>query len=171
MLPRSDLVEYRVGNGADQVGRDADLIQLLEVPLDLTHAHPARVERDHLGVEPWEPPGVLRHQLGLKGACAIARHLQSQGVVVREHGLRGRPIPMIRLARRFDAPVLVPEVMRQFRVQHPLDDHLLHRPEQSFQLLRRLRVSNNRVNGRRIKRRPRVGRRSLRAFRHTPSSG
>src|SRR3954447_6729106 len=50
-LPGGDLVQDGIRDGADQVGRDLDAIQLAQVPDDLARAHAARVHRDHLIVE------------------------------------------------------------------------------------------------------------------------
>jgi hypothetical protein len=42
-LPGRDLVQNGISDGADQVGRDLDAIQLAQVPDDLPGAHASRV--------------------------------------------------------------------------------------------------------------------------------
>src|SRR3954471_22840027 len=54
-LPGRDLLQHRVSDRADQVGRDVDAIELAQMADNLAGAHPTRIHRDDLVVEPWEP--------------------------------------------------------------------------------------------------------------------
>jgi hypothetical protein len=45
VLPVADLLEHRVGDPADQVGRDLDAVELLQMAANLAHRHAARIER------------------------------------------------------------------------------------------------------------------------------
>jgi hypothetical protein len=65
LLPGRHFLEHRVGDGADGVRSDVDVIQLLQVPLDLADCHPRRVERQYVLIELGKPPRMLRNQLRL----------------------------------------------------------------------------------------------------------
>ena len=43
VLPLPDLIKNRIGDPADQIGRDLDAIEVLEMALDLAHRHATRV--------------------------------------------------------------------------------------------------------------------------------
>ena len=51
VLPFRHLVQHRVGDRRDQVGRDVDAVELLEMAADLANRHAARIHRDDLLVE------------------------------------------------------------------------------------------------------------------------
>src|SRR3954466_13035651 len=74
-LPGGDLVQDGIRDGADQIGRDLDAIQLAQVPDDLAGAHAPRVHRDHLVVQAGEAALILGNQLGIEAGLAIARDL------------------------------------------------------------------------------------------------
>lgn len=94
-LPRGHLRHDRVGDRADQIGRDLDRVHLEEERLDLAHGHPAGVERDDLVVEPREASLVFADELRLKCALAIARDGQRQRPLLGEHGLPAAPVAII----------------------------------------------------------------------------
>jgi hypothetical protein len=73
VLPSRDLVDRRVGHGADQIGRDLHGIHLRQECLDLPDRHAPGVERENLVVEAGEAALVLRDQPRLERAFAIAR--------------------------------------------------------------------------------------------------
>src|SRR6187551_1960206 len=54
-LPDSDLLQHRVGDGRDQVRRDLDAVELLQMPDDLAVAHAAGAHRHDLLVEARKP--------------------------------------------------------------------------------------------------------------------
>src|SRR3954451_13465293 len=74
-LLSGDLVQNGICDGADQVRRDLDAIQLAQMPDDLPGAHAPGVHRDHLVVEAGEPALVLGNQLRIEAGLAIARDL------------------------------------------------------------------------------------------------
>jgi hypothetical protein len=73
-LPLGDFVEHGIGDGADHRGRDLDLVELLQMRADLAHGEPARVQREHLGVE---APGSRRTCFGM--SCGSKVPLRSRG--------------------------------------------------------------------------------------------
>jgi hypothetical protein len=74
VLPFRHLVQHRVGHRRDQIGRNVDAVQLLEVAADLAHRHAARVHRDDLLVEVRKAPLILGDQLRIESAGPVARH-------------------------------------------------------------------------------------------------
>src|SRR5829696_9197599 len=74
-LPGRDLLEHRIRHGADQVRRDIDAVQLVQVALDLPGAHAPRVHRDDLVVEAGEAPLVLGDELRVEARLPIPRDL------------------------------------------------------------------------------------------------
>ena len=85
VLPLPDLLENGIGDPADQIGRDLDAIELLQVALDLAHRHATGVETDDPVVETVEPGLALRHQLRLEAPLAVPRNLDLDLAVVRLH--------------------------------------------------------------------------------------
>src|SRR5687768_830509 len=53
-LPGRDLLQHRVGDGADQVGRDVNTVEIAQMADDLAGGHAAGVHRNDLVVEPRE---------------------------------------------------------------------------------------------------------------------
>src|SRR5437764_10923292 len=100
-LPGRDLLQHRVSDRADQVGRDVDAIELAQMADDLAGAHPTRIHRDDLVVEPWEPALVLGDQLRVKPRLAVARHFQLDLAGVGDDRLLAITIsPIARLSAR-----------------------------------------------------------------------
>lgn len=95
LLPLLDLRQYLVGDGGDQVGRDLQAVQFLQVALDLSHAHAACIHADHVVVEAGQPALVLGDQLRLEGGLPAARNVQFQFAVGREDGLWAGAIAVI----------------------------------------------------------------------------
>src|SRR5215213_376635 len=75
-LPGGDLIEHRVGDGADQIGRDVDAVEIAQMADNLAGAHAAGVHRDDLVVEPREAALIFGDQLRIETGLAIARHRQ-----------------------------------------------------------------------------------------------
>ena len=75
-LPGGDLLQHRVGDRADQIGRDLDAVEIAQMADDLAGAHAAGVHRDDLVVEAREAALVLGDQLRIEARLAVARHLQ-----------------------------------------------------------------------------------------------
>ena len=57
-LPLGDLLEDRIGEGRDELGRDVDAAELLEGVADRPRAHPPRARRGDLVVEVGDAPQV-----------------------------------------------------------------------------------------------------------------
>ena len=74
VLPFRHLVQHRVGDRRDQVRRDIDAIEFLEMAADLAHRHAAGIHRDDLLVEVREAALILGDQLRIEGPGPIARH-------------------------------------------------------------------------------------------------
>jgi hypothetical protein len=87
VLPLGDLVQHRVGDRADQLGRDVDAAELGQGPLALPDRHAPGVHRHDLVVEARQPPAVLGDQLRIEGREAIARHRDAQLAAVGEQRL------------------------------------------------------------------------------------
>ena len=76
VLPFRDLVQYGVGHGRDQIGRNVEAVNLLKMAADLAHAHAAGVHQNNLVVEIRKPALILGDQLWIEGAGAVARNRQ-----------------------------------------------------------------------------------------------
>ena len=98
VLPVADLLEHRIGDPADQIRRDLDAIELLQVALDLADRQAAGIERDDLAVEAVEPRLPLGHERGSK-VPARSRGIDrssspsSLSTVLAEWPLRLLPLP------------------------------------------------------------------------------
>ena len=136
VLPVRHLVQDGVGDGADQVGRDVDPVELTQMPLDLADAHAAGVHRDDLLVEAGKPPLVLGDQLRIEGRQPIPRNLEVDLAGLGQHRLLAIAVaavgPAVRLAGL--------QVMIHLRVQRPLGQRLLQLVQQAVLLERRLRI-------------------------------
>lgn len=58
-LPGRDLLQNRVGDGTDEIGRDLDVVELAQMSDDLADAHAARIHRHDLLVEAGKAALVL----------------------------------------------------------------------------------------------------------------
>ena len=114
-LPRGDLRDHGVGDGANQIRRDLDAVHLDEKRLDLAHRQPARIERHHLVVEAREAPLVFADQPRLETAVPVARHGEGQRAVIGEDGLATAAIAMIGGVLRLGAAWPVAEMVTQLR--------------------------------------------------------
>ena len=66
LLPFAHLVEHRICDAADEVGRNRGPGQLGQVPLDLAHRHAAGVEAHDLGREPHGPPSPKKNRSNIQ---------------------------------------------------------------------------------------------------------
>ena len=66
VLPFRNLVQHRVGNRRDQIRRNLDAVEFLEMATDFADRHPARIHRDDFVVEIREPTLVFGDQLRIK---------------------------------------------------------------------------------------------------------
>src|SRR5690606_37283036 len=108
----------------DQRGRDLDLVELLEMPLDLARRHAARVEREHLLIEARETTPALREQSGFEAALAISGHRDLDLRGVRLHPLGHAAIARVLAIAPFGGVLLVAEVRRHLPFQRTLHQPL-----------------------------------------------
>ena len=76
-LPGRNLRHDRVGDAADKVRRDLDLVLIQEEALDLAHGHAPRVHGDDVVVKSGEAPLVLGDEQRLEAAIPVPRHLDA----------------------------------------------------------------------------------------------
>src|SRR6202008_3504203 len=98
VLPLPNLVDDRVGDPADEVGRDFRAVQLGHVALDLPNRHAACIEAQNLVVEPVEPRLPLGDQLRFETAGPIARHRNLDFAILGQDRLRTRPVGAVAFA-------------------------------------------------------------------------
>ncbi|CAM5602904.1 hypothetical protein ATER59S_05514 [Aquamicrobium terrae] len=71
ILPFGHLFQHRVGDGRDQVRRDVDTVEFLQVAADLAHAHAARIHGDDLVVELGEAALIFGDRLRIERAGPV----------------------------------------------------------------------------------------------------
>ena len=125
VLPFPHLVENRVGDPADQIGRDLGAIEFGQVALDLAHRHAARVEAQDLVVEAVEPGLALGDQLRLEAAGPVARDRDLDLAVLGQDRLRARPVAAVAAAAAGRVALLVAKMLGQLRTKRALDQRLL----------------------------------------------
>ena len=76
-----------VRRAADQVRGNVDAVEIVEVPDNLTVAHPPGIHRDDLLVEAREPALVFGDELRVKTGQAVSRDGQVELAAIRRHGL------------------------------------------------------------------------------------
>jgi hypothetical protein len=111
------------------------------MPADVAHAHPPRVERDDLVVEPVEPRLALGNQARLEAALPVARHRDLQQALLDPQRLAAHAVAPVRLHGRRLLPVLVAEMLGQLGPEHALHQRRLqvpHQPAVAQQILRPL---------------------------------
>src|SRR5215470_11338712 len=86
VLPFPDLIEYCIGNPADQIGRDLDAIELVQMRLDLANRKPAGIEADDPVVKALDPGLAFGNNLRLEAAVTVAWHGQIDRPVIADHG-------------------------------------------------------------------------------------
>ena len=132
-LPGSDLLQHRVGDHADKIGRDLDAVELAQMAHDLAGAHAARVHRNDLVVETRKAALVLGNQLRVEAGLAVAGHLQ-----LDRAGIGDDTLPAIAVAPI--AGLLAGQMMVHLGIQHPLGQRLLQIIEQPVRVKSGLRV-------------------------------
>ncbi len=133
-LPGRYFVQHRVGDGRDQVGRHVDPVNILDMPHDLTRAHPTRIHRHDLLVEAREAALILGKQLRIKARLPVARDGKLQRAAIRQHCLAA-----VAIAAVADG-LFVGEMMIHLRIQRPLRQRLLQLIEQTVALESRFRI-------------------------------
>ena len=76
VLPFTHFLKDRIRHRRDQVRRDIETVDFLQVAANLAHRHAARVHRDDLLVEVREATLILGNQLRIEGSRTIARDIQ-----------------------------------------------------------------------------------------------
>src|SRR5215212_5332033 len=132
-LPGGDLIEHRVGDGADQIGRDVDAVEIAQMADNLAGAHAAGVHRDDLVVEPREAALIFGDQLRIETGLAIARHRQLDPAGVGDDRLLAIAISPV--ARLFAG-----EMMIHLGVENPFRQRLLQIVDEPIGLQGGLRV-------------------------------
>ena len=127
-LPLGDLRSHCVGDRADQLRRNLRAIDLLQVPLDLTGAHAARVERDHLVVETRQPALVFADQHRIKARLAVARNGDLDLAVVGQHALAAGAVAVV-LA--FPGCPILGQVVLELGRHQPVQKGLLQLAQQA----------------------------------------
>src|SRR5512132_801711 len=142
VLPLPDYLQHRVRNPADQVGRDPDAVQVLQMALDLPHRHATRVERENPIVPRDRPeagprtgytvePGLaLRHQLRLEAPLAVPRNLDLEGAVVRLQRLLGVAVADVPHSAAGRIALLISQVHRQLGTERSFNQRLLQTLQQ-----------------------------------------
>src|SRR6516165_10451089 len=156
VLPLPNLVDDRVGDPADEVGRDFRAVQLGQVALDLPNRHAACIEAQNLVVEPVEPRLPLGDQLRFETAGPIAWHRNLDFAILGQHRLRTRTVAAVAFAAACRIALLVAEVVGQLRPERALDQRLLQLFEKtaiSSQVFRLLIVSKKLIQQLRCNRR------------------
>ena len=117
-LPQRHLVQHRVRDRADQVGRGVDAIEVAQMTGDLAHAHATRVHRDDLLVKAGKAALVPGDQLRVEAGLAVPRDLQLELARVGRHRLSAVAVAGVAgLAGR--------QMMVHLGVQRPLGESLL----------------------------------------------
>jgi hypothetical protein len=132
-LPGGDLLEHGVRHRTDQVRRDVDAVEIVQMPDDLAGAHPSGIHGNDLLVETGEPPLVLRDQLRIEVRLPVARDVERQLAGVRRHRLAAVAVAAIAGLAGF-------EMVVHLRVQSPLGERLLQLIEQAVGVECGLRV-------------------------------
>src|SRR6202034_496572 len=125
VLPLPHLVQDRVGDPADEIGRHVGGVKFGQVALDLPHRHAARIEAQYLFVEALEPGLPLGDQLRLETAGAIARHRYLDLAIFGQYPLRTLPVTAVAFAPACRIALLVAEMFGQFRPKRALYQRLL----------------------------------------------
>ena len=103
VLPRGDFLHHRLGDRRDQAGGRLEAVDFLDMPLNLTGGHAARIHADDLAVELGKSALILGDQQRVEGAVAVARDVQDDLAGVGRHRLLaaavaaiGRPVMALR---------------------------------------------------------------------------
>lgn len=103
-----------------------------QMSLDLANGQAARIHPDHLVVEAGQASLVLGDKLRLERREAVARNIERQRAIRREHRLWAGAVAMIRtLPRRLTTGRLSLQMVRQLGSQHTLRELLLQSARQS----------------------------------------
>lgn len=92
--------------------------------LDVSHRHPAGIQRDDHVVEPAETANALGDQAGLEGPGPVPGRGQGHVADLGPHRLWGGPVSGVRRAPPGRVALLIAEMASQLGLQTPLEDRL-----------------------------------------------
>ena len=126
VLPCQDFLGDRLGDVADRLVGQVSAQRGREMVLDVSHRHPAGVQRDDHVLQPTQPAGALGHQRRPERAVPVSRLVQRDIPDLGPHRLRRGPVAGV--ARPIPDPValLVTQVIGQLRRHPSLQDGLDH---------------------------------------------
>ncbi|OJA21702.1 hypothetical protein BGV47_32940 [Burkholderia ubonensis] len=106
-------------------------------PLNLAHAHAARVHRDDALVEAGEAAFVLGNQDRLEAAIAVTRHLDPDRAAIGDDGLAAGAVAFVGLAGRLGLARLIAQMQIHLGAHCAFDERLVERQHQVLHLSRR----------------------------------
>ena len=109
-MPFPDLVDDRVRDPADQVGRDVGRVEFGQMPLDLANRHAAGIQAQDLVVEAVEPGLALGDELRLEAADAVARHRNLDLAVLGQDRLAAEAVAAVAAAAARRVALLVAQM-------------------------------------------------------------
>ena len=124
VLPGGDFVQDRVGDVGDGLVRQLHPQGPREVVLDLPDGHSAGVQRDDLVLQPAEPAGALRDELGGERALPIAGLIQLHRADLGGHGLARSAIAVVSVPAT--GVGIAAQMLGQLGAHAPLKDGLEH---------------------------------------------
>ena len=125
-LPLRRLGGDRVGDGADQVGRNLGAVDLAQVALDLTRAQAARVERNDLVVEAGQPALILADQHRVETGLTVARYGHIDMAVVGQYTLAAAAVAVVAAGA---GGFLLRQVVVELGRHQPVQQGLLEFPQ------------------------------------------
>ena len=119
-MPFANLLEDRVGDPADQIGRNLDAVNLHEVRLDLANRQAARIQANDAVIETVKAGLPLGHELRLEGAVAVARNRDLDRAVVADHGFARIAVATVAAAAASRGALLVAQMLCQLGAERSL---------------------------------------------------
>lgn len=129
-LPLAYLLEYSVGDPADQIGGNLDRIQLQKMRLNLAHRQAAGVQADDPIIKTLKPGLPLGDDLGLEAAVSVPRHRDLDRAVIADYRLARRAVARVAAAAARRVALLVAQMLAQLGAKRALQKALLEFLEQ-----------------------------------------
>src|SRR5262249_60896749 len=104
----------------DQIGRDLDAIELVQMRLDLANRKPAGIEADDPVVKALDPGLAFGNNLRLEAAVTVAWHGQIDRPVIADHSFARIAVPAGAGAPARWIALLVSQSLGQLCSQRPL---------------------------------------------------
>ena len=137
VLPFGNFLEHGIGDGRDEIRRDVDPVEFLEMAADLTHRHATGVHRDDLVVELGETPLIPGDQLRIEGPRPIPRYIEGHFGRARQHRLFRATVASVHKP----AVALLLQVLVQLAVQNARRQRLLQLVDKAVTAENLLRVA------------------------------